>query len=260
MSQMQPPPPPLATKPDSGRRVLIAGAQAGVILLSLVVLFAGACFGILFQFNSNRTEANAATAITAAITLLVLFGLVRLFIFLNRRRKNAVATPTAVRLDVDHDGSMQSTLQVLRIALMAILLVGIGGIAMRFAAGRPPVGIIVISLVMFGVYVAPYVFALLRIYERFDETGVCLAHAYAWASIVMSLRWITFIGSSAPGLRQWLIVSAINLLLDIAVIYAGVRLWRAVRAELFIAFIVGALVYRALVDFVAPMLYIRFGA
>jgi hypothetical protein len=57
-----------------------------------------------------------------------------------------------------------------------------------------------------------------------------------------------------------LIVSAINLLLDIAVIYAGVRLWRAVRAELFIAFIVGALVYRALVDFVAPMLYIRFGA
>jgi hypothetical protein len=258
---------PVATpdtqRAESRRRILLALAQVGVILLGVVVLAAAALLVMLAQFSHDRDEAMMWTVGTAVVAVAAIAGLVWLFIWLNRKRKGVgvatiAGTPGPVGpVDVPSDPSIQSALQLLRIALAAILLVGLGGLALRFMGGRPPIGLLVVSLMMFGAYVAPYAWALLRIAERFDESGVSIAHAYAWASLLMSFRWLAMFMRYTVEFRQVLVVSALNLLLDALVIYCCIRLWRAVRKDIFVVFLVGALIYRVVLDFVAPMFYSR---
>jgi hypothetical protein len=200
---------------------------------------------------------------TAVVGLAAIAGLVWLFIWLNRKRKSGGAASIAgtassgVSVNVQSDPAIQSAWQLLRIALVAILLVGLGGLALRFMGGRPPIGLLVVSLIMLGAYVAPYALALLRLADRFDEWGVNIAHAYAWASLLMSFRWLAMFMRYTVEFRQVLVFSVLNLLLDVLVIYCGVRLWRAVRKDLFVALLVGALIYRAVLDLFGPTLYSR---
>jgi hypothetical protein len=261
MSEMQPN--TLTTRAGSPRRVVLALAQVGVALLGLVVVAAAGLLMLLAQLSHNREEATLWTAGAAVGGVAALAGLVWLFVYLNRRRKAVGSVsanlPDAIeeRTIADPNLATQSSLQLLRIALIAILVLGLGGLVLRFMGGRPPARILVISLVMAGAYIAPYVFALLRISERFDSLGVTLAHAFAWISVVMSFRMFAMFVRYTAEYRQVLVLSALNLLLDALVIYCGIRLWRATRAEVFVALLVGALIYRAVLDMLAPMVYSR---
>ena len=262
MSEMQPN--TFTTRAGSPRRVALALAQVGVVILGLVVVAAAGLLMLLAQLSHNREEAMLWTAGAAVGGVAALAGLVWLFVYLNRKRK-AVGGVSANVLDAmqertiaDPDLAAQSSLQLLRIALIAILVLGLGGLVLRFMGGRPPARILVISLVMAGAYIAPYVFALFRISERFDAWGVTLAHAFAWVSVLMmSFRMFTMFVRYTAEFRQVLVLSALNLLLDALVIYCGIRLWRATRAEIFVALLVGALIYRAVLDMLAPMVYSR---
>jgi hypothetical protein len=259
---MQTTPQPLQPRRGSNRRLLLALAQAGVILLGVAVLAAAALVMLLAQLSYNRDEAMIWTVGAAVTGVAALAGLTWLFIYLNRKRRNAGSaepkSATAQEMLADADfPALQSTVQLLRIALIAILVLGLGGLVLRFMGGPPPVRLLVVSLVMFGLYVAPYAYSLLRIAGRYEEWGVALAHGFAWASLLMGLRlFVTFMRYTAE-FRQVLVVSVLNLVLDVLVIYCGIRLWRAVRGEIFVALLVGALIYRVILDLLTPILYSR---